>query len=216
MKNYHTETEYRTAALLKIAPTLFILLIVVIGIIKSCVGTKIDPMDDSINATREIVHIFNIVDSTYNGFRIVYATKNNVTSERLKEIQSRKHINDAIKKLHADAPLYFGNMVDTDIYDFAEFAVQYDADPDIVLHNIFVFGAEKTKLYARNNPKITNCATWINPSTEQGVQYLSQDDIYRRRDKEDRIYRYWKCTGLYSTSYTDERYSHFSEEDRIR
>lgn len=216
MSNYNlTESEIRIRVLLKLAPWLLIMLIVIIGIIKSCVGSSIDPMDNNINATREIVDMFNVVDSTNNGFRIVYATENNVTMERLKEIQNRQHIKDAFSKLKTEAPLHFGNMIETDIYDFADFAVKYDCDKAIKIHNIFISGKAKTKLYAQNNPKIKDCATWINSGTEQGVQYLKKDDIYLRREKDRRIYRYWKCYGLNEYSFTDERFIHFSEKERI-
>jgi hypothetical protein len=213
--NNRTEGEYRTKTLLIICPWLFIILIVLIGIIKNCIGNGIDPMDNSIISSREIVQHLEVVDSTYNGFRVVYATKNNVTKTRLEEIRSRPHIINTFKQLKTDAPLYFGNMIETDIYDFANFAVNYDTDPDIEMHNIFVCGYEKSGLYIGPNPQIPNSAQFFNSGTEQGIQYLSHDDIYFRRRKSNRIYRYWKCYGINATSSVDEHYSHFSEEERL-
>jgi hypothetical protein len=216
MKNNNwMEREYRTRTLLSICPWLFILLIALIGIIKSYFGNSIDPMEDSIISSREIVKQFEVVDSTDNGFRVIYATKDNVTKARLEEIQNRPHIISAFRQLKTDAPLYFGRMIETDIYDFADFAVKYDTDSDVELHNIFVCGYEKSKMYIGTNPKIPNSAQFFNFGTEQGIQYLSRDDIYFRRRKSDRIYRYWKCYGLNATSSIDEYYSHFSEEERL-
>ncbi|NDW08747.1 hypothetical protein D0T56_03640 [Dysgonomonas sp. 520] len=192
-----------------------IILVIIIGIVKACVGSDIDPMDNSIVKSREIVEHVIVTDSTYNGFRVVYATKNSVTQERLAEIKSRKNIRDAFGRLKNDAPIHFGSLLETDIYDFAEFAIRYDVDPDIHLHNIFIEGKDKCDLYIGPNPRIENPAVFFNAGTEQGAQYISHEDIYCRRRKEDRIYRYWKCYGIHTTSSVDERYSHFSEDERV-
>ena len=216
MNKHWTESEYRTKTLLTIAPWLFIMLIAGVCIVKSCTGNGIDPMDDSIVCSRQIVKHLNVLDSTHNGFRVVYATKNNVTDARLTEIRNRQHINDAFIRLQQDAPAYFGgSLLDTDIYDFAGFAIQYDSDPDIKMHNIFVTGHKKSALYIGKNPNIDKSAQFFDSRTEQGIQYLSQDDIYCRREIKSRIYRYWKCYGNNQTSKTDERFSHFSEDERI-
>jgi hypothetical protein len=129
-----TKSEYRTKTLLTIAPMLFFVLIVIVGIIKNCTGNGIDPIDP---------------------------------------------------------------------------------DPDIKLHNIFVAGHKKSLLYIGKNPNIDNPAQYFDARTEQGIQYLTHDDIYYRRRRDLRIYRYWKCYGNSQTSKTDERFSHFSEEERI-
>jgi hypothetical protein len=211
-----TESEYRTKTLLVLAPNLLVVLIIVAGIIKSCIGSGIDPMDDSIIGSRQIVEHLNILDGTHNGFRVVYATTNSVTEARLAEIKSRPHIIEAFKCLQTEAPVYFGgSLLYTDIYDFAGFAVRYDFDPDITLHNIFVAGHEKSCMYIGKNPNIDNPAQFFDAKTEQGIQYLSHDDIYYRRRIQDRIYRYWKCYGNNQMSKTDERFSHFSESERI-
>jgi Na+-transporting NADH:ubiquinone oxidoreductase subunit NqrD len=54
-KQQMSESEYRTKTLLVLAPTLFFMLIGIIGIVKSCVGNGIDTMDDSIIRSREVV-----------------------------------------------------------------------------------------------------------------------------------------------------------------
>ena len=192
-----------------------IILIVIIGLIKSCIGDDIDPLDDSVNKSREVVEHVIVTDSTHNGFRVVYATKNSVTPERFAEIKSRAHIKSSFDKLKTEARLHFGSLLDVDIYDFADFTFKYEVDPDIELHNIFIEGVDKCNLYIGPNPKIINNARFFNAGTEQGAQYLSHDDIYYRRRKEDRVYRYWKCYGIHATSSTDERYSHFSEDERL-
>ena len=92
---------------------------------------------------------------------------------------------------------------------------RFDVDDDVRMQNIFIFGTEKQKLYVGKNPRIANSASWINPATEQGVQYINADDIYFRIEKGERVYRYWKCHGNHSTSTADERFSHFSEDERL-
>jgi hypothetical protein len=212
-----TESEYRTKTLLTIAPQLFFALVVITGIIRFIIGNRIDPIDNDIMSSRRIVEHLNVLDTTHNGFRVVYATKNNVSEARLDEIRNRRHVREAFYRLQTDAPPYFGgSLLYIDIYDFAGFAVRYDSDPDIELHNIFVAGHEKSSLYIGKNPNIDNPASYLDARTEQGIAYLQHDDIYFRRHKNRRIYRYWKCYGINQTSKTDERFSHFSEEERIR
>jgi hypothetical protein len=216
MNKQWTESEYRTKTFLTIAPLLFLMLIAIAGISKNCAGSSIDPIDNDIMSSRKVVKHLDVLDTTHNGFRVVYATKNNVTEARLEEIQNRSHVRDAFKSLQTDAPPHFGgSLLDTDIYDFADFAVKCDPDPDIEMHNIFVAGHEKSALYIGKNPNIDNPAQYFDFRTEQGIQYLSHDDIYYRRRKDLRIYRYWKCSSLNQTSKTDERFSHFSEDERI-
>jgi hypothetical protein len=188
----------------------------VIGIVKNCAGNGIDPIDDDIMSCRKIVKHLDVLDTTHNGFRVVYTTKNNVTEARLEEIQNHPHIRKAFKRLQTETPLHFGgSLLDTDIYDFANFAVKHDPDADVEMHNIFVAGHAKSSLYIGKNPDIDNPAMYFDSRTEQGIQYLSRDDIYHRRRKDLRIYRYWKCNSLNQTSKTDERFSHFSEDERI-
>ena len=146
----------------------------------------------------------------------MYVTNDAVTIQRLNEIRLRQPLNQAFCKLKDSAASYFGgSLLQTDIYDFAAYARRFDVDDDVRMQNIFIFGSEKQKLYVGENPRIENSATWINPATEQGVQYINADDIYFRVGKGERVYRYWKCHGNHSTSTTDERFSHFSEDERL-
>lgn len=196
--------------------TILIILIAIIGIGKACFEKRKDPIDNSfLTAQRVVDDDVLVVDSTFNGFRLVYVTKNQVTVERVTEIRSRQHIKYGLKKLANEAPKHFGSLIETDIYDFAGYAKKYDPDPDIEIHNIFIYGNEKIKLYEAPNPKIKNPAKYISKLSLQGVQYLKRNDVYNTIKKEDRIYRYWKCRGIHSFSKTDERFIHFSEDDRL-
>ena len=103
----------------------------------------------------------------------------------------------------------------TDICDFALYAYRFPIDKDVRIHNIFVAGKEKMDFYVRNNPDLPGCATWMHHGTEQGNQYLNADDINHCIPNGRRIYRYWKCRYLLQTSDTDERFSHFTEEERL-
>lgn len=215
MSNIRAKADVYTIVVLLTGPWLLIALIIVVICMKSCIPDNSNSIDDSINKSQEIFQSIIVADSTHNGFTLVYVTTNVVTQERLEEMRTRKHIIDAFNRLKAEAPTHFGNMLETDIYDFADFAIQYDSDSDITLHQIFVYGSQKQRLYIGANPKIPNSATWLNVYTEQGTQYLKQNDIYYHSGSEKKTYYYWKCQGLYSTSSTDERYSHFSEDERL-
>lgn len=213
--NNWTEKDYRLATFIRIWWWFPLAIIILLAMLKACIGNGINHMDDSVNQSRKIVEHVEVTDSARNGFRVVYATRNSVTDERYEEIISRPHIKDGFVRLKRDAPKHFGNMFYTDIHDFARFALKYDTDKDVVIHNIFVSGSKKTHLYVGPNPQILNPATWIDPNTEQGIQYLSYKDIYFTTDTTARIYRYWKCLSIFSMSYEDEQFSHFSEDERV-
>lgn len=200
----------------KLLPWLFIALIVLICLVKDCVGPKVDPMDNSYMTSFGIVDHVYVCDSTYNGFRVVYVTTKPVTDARLDEIRHRRNVKDGFARLQRDAPIYFGgSLLYTDIYDFAIFAKGIDIDSDIEIHNIFVMGKEKMDLYIGPNPKIENPAQWMNMGTEQGNQYLSHREIFSCSSGNHSIYRYWKCRSPYNISLTDERFSHFPEDERL-
>lgn len=213
--NKRAEQQIRYKVIIGLSPWIVLLLIIGICLLKDYM-IRPDPMDDSINAAQEVVRHLEVCDTTRNGFRIVYVTSEPVTTQRLEEIKSRIPLNDAFDSLRHSAASYFGgSLLETDIYDFAAYALRFDVDNDVRMHNIFISGKEKQKMYARPNPRITNSATWISSSTEQGIQYIRSDDIYFRRKFTKRVYRYWKCSGNNSISTTDERFSHFSEAERL-
>ena len=196
----------------------FVPIMVVLGVtvicIKDCADTT-DPLDDS---WKKVEHLCNlhVTDSTGEGFRIAYVTAKAVTSARLKEIESRKPIQEAMERLQKEASEYFGgSLLYTDIYDFAAFARRYDVDPIIKIHCIFVMGHDKCNLYAGKNPKIPDSASYIDLNTEQGVQWIDANDVYYCNLPGERTYRYWKCDYPFSESITDERFSHFSNSQRL-
>lgn len=214
--NSNKDSELLTVrAIMAAIPYFFVTLIILIWIIISITSVKIDPLDASLNKNTEVVEHLKVTDSMRNGFRVVYATTKSVTSARLEEIRSRPHVKESFRKLSLEAPLHFENMLYTDIYDFARFALNYDVDPDIEMHNIFVCGPDKEKLYIGDNPKIQNPAKYINSYTSQGLLYLKRNDIYYHRPGRKKVYRYWKCPTIHQTSETDEHFSHFSESDRL-
>lgn len=194
-------------------------IMVVLGVtiicIKDCADTT-DPIDD---AWKRVEHLCNlhVTDSSGDGFRIAYVTSKAVTPARLKEIESRKPIQEAMERLQKEAPEHFGgSLYETDIYEFAAFARKYDVDPILEIHCIFVEGRDKCNLYVGPNPKIPDSPTYIDRNTEQGVQWIDHNDVYYRTSPEDRIYRYWKCEFPFNTSRTDERFAHFSKAQRLR
>ena len=196
--------------------TLLVVAVLIIGTLKCCLTTDSDSIDESINKSPGIVAHVMVLDSTDNGFRVVYATAEPVTDERFAEICDRPGILEGFENLKRKAPEHFGgNLLETDICDFALYAYRFPIDKDVRIHNIFVAGKEKMDFYVRNNPDLPGCATWMHHGTEQGNQYLNADDINHCIPNGRRIYRYWKCRYLLQTSDTDERFSHFTEEERL-
>ncbi len=212
--NKELRRHYRTLAILAIWPWIVVTVIAIIGIALAVFSPRVDPLDASAIKSRSIVREIHVVDSAFNGFRVVYATKEAVTADRLYEIQSRPAVGDSLERLKIAAPRHFGNMLYTDIYDFADFAVPFDP-ADIHIHNIFVSGPDKQQLYIGDNPRLENDAKWINSGTAQGLLYIRREDIYRSASRRRRVYRYFKCRGLNETSDTDEHFSHFSEDERL-
>ena len=200
-----------------VGPWAFIVAVVIIvGLVKGCIPDSIETMDNSINKSREIIGHVQVRDSTGNGFRVVYVTRDPVTEERYREIRSRRHIREGFERLQREAPAHFrGNLLVADICDFALYAYRFRIDDDIRIHNIFVAGKQKMEFYVRPNPDLENCATWMNYNTEQGNQYLDEQDVILYIPNCGRHYRYWKCRYLLQLSETDERFSHFTEDERL-
>lgn len=200
----------------------FVPIVAVIAVIVICIANCADDTDPTDKGWARVEHVCNlhVLDSTGEGFRIAYVTSKPVTPERLKEIINRKSIDEAMERLKKDAVKHFGgNLLHTDIYDFATFVKKYSIDPILEIHCIFVDGKWKRDLYVGPNPNIPNYAEWIDPNTEQGVLWINSSDVKYSHIRKYRRYRYWKCHGLgglYETSDTDEHFSHFSEDDRIR
>lgn len=204
----------RIIALLSVWPWLVVVLIVVIGIFVEIFTPRINPIDNKSTRKREIVSQICVEDDNRNGFRLHYITKEPVTPERSDEIRRRTSVRDSMERLKMMAPQVFGDMLMTDIYDFAKFAVRFDP-ADIMINDIFVSGPDKEKLYIGENPRIKNWAKWIDSGTQQGLLYITSDDIYCNSGGWYKVYRYYKCYSIHQISDTDEHFSHFSEDDRL-
>lgn len=196
--------------------TWLVTIVIIVAFFKICFTHGPDPINESINKSAEIVDHVMVLDSTKNGFRVTYATAEPVTNEKFIEIAARQEIKEGFERLKKEAPIHFGgNLLEADICDFALYAYRFHIDDDILIHNIFVAGKEKMDFYVRPNPNLPGCATWMHHGTEQGNQYLNSNDINYYIPNGGRIYRYWKCRFLLQSSDTDERFSHFTEEERL-
>lgn len=216
MSNFFRKADELVFIAAAIGPWAFIVAIVIIvGLVKGCLPDKADPMDNDINKSREILEHVMVMDSTYNGFRVVYVTGNAVTEKRFREIRSRQHIREGFERLKREAPEHFGGSLrDVDICEFALYARNFHIDDDIRIHNIFIAG-HRMDDYVQPNPNLPECVTSMNYGTEQGNQYLDDQDINVYIPNGGRRYRYWKCRYLLQVSDTDERFSHFTEEERL-
>lgn len=193
--------------------TSLIILIICIGLFKSCFGEKIDPMDDTYMKQREIYSRHAVYDSTSVGFDLLWYTTKPVSKERAEEIYARQHIREAQNVfLESVADHFKHDFFNADIHDVAQYAKQFDVDPDVRLVNIFVIGRRLEDQYLRPNPNLPDGGcTEPSYGTDQGVLYLEECDIYITNPNIARTYRYWMCPR---TSSTDERYTHFTESER--
>lgn len=210
------ETEIRWLVFFRISPWLLMALVVIIGMFKSC-SDNTNPIDHSINKSREFVETVFVLDRKGDGFRVTYITTADVTKARLDEIQSRSNVQLAFNKMKNETDEHFKDgLLNVDIYDFALYARGYDCDSDITINCIFVSGSTKMKHYVGPNPSIPNSARWIDPRTEQGNLYIKHSDIYGYERGDSALYRYYQCRPPFDFSYSDEHFSHFPEDQRIR
>lgn len=195
--------------------TSMIIFIVVIGLIKSCVGSDVDPIDNSYMTQRECYNRKILTDSTGIGFELLWYTTKPVTEKRMEEIKTRKPIQEAQQQLMEEAPEHFKhNFFHTDIHDFAKYAVKFDVDSDVRLVNIFIYGQRLKEQYWLPNPDLPDGGcTKPAYGTDQGTLYLKEDDIYDCNPEAGSLYRYWRC---WRTSTKDERYTHFTTSERIQ
>ena len=84
--------------------TLLVVAVLIIGTLKCCLTTDSDSIDESINKSPGIVAHVMVLDSTDNGFRVVYATAEPVTDERFAEICDRPGILEGFENLKRKAP----------------------------------------------------------------------------------------------------------------
>lgn len=97
MSNFWRKADELVYIAAAIGPWAFIIgIVVIVGLVRGCLPDKVDPMDNSINKAREIIEYVMVRDSTGNGFRVVYVTKNPVTDKRYAEIRSRQHIREGV------------------------------------------------------------------------------------------------------------------------
>lgn len=209
------ERTLRIQAISAIVPVLFVVTVILLGLLKPLVKPREDPLDIGTDKMSRFVAEARVTDGNNNGFRVVYTTTHDVTPARVMEIRSRSHIIDSISRLRIEAPRYFGDMLHTDIWDFTTFAMRFNPDSDILIHNVFVHGQQKIDLYVGPNPTIENPAEWISNKTLQGALYINSEDILRYTSLSGKVYRYWLCRVPWQRSDTDEHFSHFSEEERL-
>lgn len=87
--------------------TWLVTVVIIVAIFKSCFTHGPDPVNDSINKSAEIVDHVMVLDSTKNGFRVIYATAEPVTNEKFVEIATRGGIRDGFERLKKEAPHSF-------------------------------------------------------------------------------------------------------------
>lgn len=190
----------------------FIILIIVISMVRSCMGYGEMDLDNSYMTRRYMYDRMYVTDSTRNGYELLLYTTNSVSEARYKEIHSRQPLRDSYKRLQAEAGERFNHrLIDTDIYDFVEYAKTFDINSDDVrLVNIWVYGRDYPKLYLRPHEDYPDGWEYLDDN-EFGILFLKEDDIYPYNLEAGRTYRYWECDA---TSDKDERFTHITKADR--
>lgn len=192
--------------------TSFLILIAVIGLFRSCMGIGDIDIDNSYMVQRYQFDRAYVEDSTGNGYELLWYTTNHVTKKRYEEILTRQPIRDSYQKLKEATGDHFNHkLMETDIYDFVDYAKRFDIDPDVRLVNIWVYGSEYKRLYRQPNEHFPEVQTSF--ISDMGILYLEENDVYPYNPEAGRRYRYWKCEVI---SLYDERYNHVTERDFIR
>ena len=216
MNNIGQKADNLVAGVLLIGCTpSFLILIGIIALFRSCMGYGEIDIDNSTMLRRYMYDRINITDTMGNGYEILLYTTNAVSDKRYEEIKSRQHLRDSYKQLKAEAVDYFDNdLLNTDIYDFVEYAKRFDVDScDVRLVNIWVYGSQYEALYQQPNTDFPLKIDQIDKIHNLGVLYLKENDVYPYNLTSPRTYRYWQCEA---TSLQDERYSHITEADQVR
>lgn len=216
MNNIGQKADNLVAGVLLIGCTpSFLILIGIIALFRSCMGYGEIDIDNSTMLRRYMYDRINITDTMGNGYELLLYTTNAVSDKRYEEIKSRQHLRDSYKQLKAEAADYFDNdLLNTDIYDFVEYAKRFDVDScDVRLVNIWVYGSQYEALYQQPNSDFPLKIDQIDRINNLGVLYLKENDVYPYNLTAPRTYRYWQCEA---TSLQDERYSHITEADQVR
>ena len=88
MKDIRQKADNAVFVASAIGPWGILMVIVgIVGLVKCCVMKPPDIAEESINKSGNIVEHVMVLDSTNNGFRVVYATAEPVTDEKYEEIR---------------------------------------------------------------------------------------------------------------------------------
>ncbi len=214
-KFWHKADRSVEAVLLIGCTPTFLILIAIIALFRSCVGYGVDDIDNSYMVQRYMYDRIIIKDSTGNGYELLWYTTNAVTDRRYEEIKSRQHIRESYDSLKRSAANHFQHdLINTDIYDFVEYAKSFDIDSmDVRLVNIWVYGKDYAELYRRPHPDYPDGVDSSDKIKGLGELFLKENDVYPYNIGTRHIYRYWGCDA---TSLTDERYTHITEQNRTQ
>lgn len=197
-------------------PTCLIVLCLIVACCQAIFKTEPDPLDVG------NVYMFNqaltrdIVDERGNGFTIVYRSTV-MTKDRLMEVLSHKNIDENLDSLRGVVLERFdGDLLDVDIYDFAEVVKYFEIDPKLWVNRILVCGKERKLRYFNPNPNLPDGVTEYDFRTDQGILWIDNRDIFSVSTNDNKIYRYWKVSGPREISDTDEHFTHFTSEQKVK
>lgn len=191
--------------ILKFWPIMFAI-IAIIGIFKSCTAPEVDKIDTWGKKYFRSVGEVLVMDSTGNGFTVIYGSREPVTCERAKEMLYRQSACDAQEKLSDRAPKIFKqNLTDLDIFEFGKYAAKYDVNKDIVIMEIRIFGDKKRKMYERPNPKYPELGEMTIGLDRKGEMFISGQDLYGYLQGGRKLYQYYNCM---EASNKDEKFTH--------
>lgn len=156
-----------------------------------------------------------VVDESGNGFKIVYCSTW-MTINRLMEVLSHESIEDNLDSLRGVVLNHFnGNLLDVDIYNFAEVVKYFEIDPKLGVNRILVCGKERKLRYFNPNPNLPDGVTEYDPRTDQGILWIDNKDIFCGNENAQKIYRYWKVSWPGEISDTDEHFTHFTSKQKV-
>lgn len=202
----------------------FFLLVAIIAGVRGCnePPPPPDPIDISTESDGYLrFKAVDYVDTTGNGFRVFYKSAKNITPKRSDEMAERPEFDSLFARLQrASVKKFHNDLMNLDIYDFAELAVNF-VTPEIEIDKIMGVGEKKLAMYSEVNPnysyedsllniEIINNPGFTNTRNYQGMVCIDNFSVYYNRPKRKRVYYYNLCRYNNSWSNKDEHWLHLS------
>lgn len=151
----------------------FLLVIcVIVALVQTCTQKPYDPLDYDHSRDRRSVFTSFVTDSLGDGFEITFRSRDSITKKELKVLQADKRIKRIEASFPTDAALRFGDIVETEIMEFARYGENYVKDDPVTVKSVYERGGRKHFLHDDPGSKLYG--------TKYGVDFSSIDTNFTK------------------------------------